>query len=64
MKRRAYKKAMKTPASGDSFFKGPRWKGTDAPEAVAVEDVKLTGVGLPDDVFRIGCDHRTETGLE
>ncbi len=51
MKRRAYKKAMKTPASGDSFFKGPRWKGTDAPEAVAVEDVKLTGVGLPDGYF-------------
>ena len=51
MKRRAFKKAMKTPAVGESFFKEPRWKGTDAPVAVAVEDIKLNGLGLPDGYF-------------
>ena len=51
MSRRAYRRIMKTPSSGDSFFTGPFWKGTDAPAAVAVEDVKLGGLGLPDGYF-------------
>ena len=51
MKRRAYKKAMKTPSSGESFFKAPQWKGTDAPAPLVVDEVKLAGLGLPDGYF-------------
>lgn len=64
MKNRAYKKAMKTPSSGESFFNVAQWKGTDAPVAVAVEDVKMSGLGLPDGYFLESTQKSDEKGPE
>ena len=52
--RRAYRKALKQPAEGNAVLRGRlgRWKGTDTPAPVSVEEVKLEGIGLPDGYFQ------------
>ena len=53
LRKSAYRKALKSPVSGESFLAGKlnSWKGIDSPAAVAVDDVKLPGLGLPDGYF-------------
>lgn len=53
LRKNAYRKALAAPSAGESVLKEKLglWKGIEAAADVAVEDIKLEGIGLPDGYF-------------
>ena len=54
LRKSAYKRALKNPTVGEEVLKRKAevWKGISDPEAVAIDEVKLEGLGLPDGYFK------------
>lgn len=53
MRKSAYRKALKSLATGEPQLEGKlmQWKGIDTPADVVMENIKLPGIGLPDNYF-------------
>ena len=51
LRKNAYRRALSTPETGESFLDLYQWKGVDTPVSVSVDQVKLEGLGLPDGYF-------------
>ena len=64
MRRSAWKKEVQKnlPSSPYLYDKAQAWKGTDAPEGIVTDAVKLNGIGLPEGYFSAAATEEKAAG--